>query len=67
MKSFRPQDREDLQFLCDRMKLRYEALEESLRHAFLWSTAKDGDPHYDRAFDNLKRVGQYLKGDIASL
>jgi len=67
LKSFRPQDRLDLQFLCDRGTLRAEALQESLNHAFIWSTPKDGDPDYDRAFANLERVIRYLEGGISSL
>jgi len=67
LKSFRSQDHEDLQFLCDQRKLRSEALRESLNHAFIWNTPKDGDPDYDRAFANLDRVIQYLEGRIPSL
>jgi hypothetical protein len=67
LKSFRSQDRTDLRFLCDQGKLSPESLRESLNHAFLWSTPKDGDPDYDRAFANLDRVLQYLEGQIPSL
>jgi hypothetical protein len=67
LKSFRSQDREDLQFLCDQGKLYPQTLRESLAHAFLWNTPKDGDPDYDRAFANLARVIEYREGRISSL
>ncbi len=67
LKSFRSQDRLELQFLCDAGKLSAEALRESLNHAFIWNTPKDGDPDYDRAFANLERVLQYLEGRIPAL
>jgi hypothetical protein len=67
LKSFRSQDREDLQFLCDQGKLSVQPLRQSLERAFIWSTPKDGDPDYDRAFAHLERVVQYLEGRLASL
>jgi hypothetical protein len=67
LKSYRSQDRADLQFLCDQGKLSAESLRESLAHAFIWNTEKDGDPDYDRAFAHLERVAQYLEGRVSSL
>jgi hypothetical protein len=67
LKSFRSQDREDLQFLCDQRKLSPEPLRESLMRAFIWNTPKDGDPDYDRAFVHLERVIQYLEGRLSAL
>jgi hypothetical protein len=67
LKSFRPQDRADLRFLCDEGVLHAEALRRSLESAFLWTTDKDGDPDRDRAFANLERVVAYLEGRSRSL
>jgi hypothetical protein len=61
LKSFRPQDRVDLQFLCD------EGLRRSLESAFAFVHEKDDDPNRDRAFANLERVIRYLQGEIPSL
>jgi hypothetical protein len=63
LKCFRRQDREDLQFLCDRGLLKAGALRQSLESAFAFVHEKDGD----RAFANLERVLQYLEGAISSL
>lgn len=62
MKSFRPQDRQDLRFLCDEGVLQVDRLRQSLEEAWRWSTAKDGDPLRDRAFANLELVIAYLEG-----
>jgi Nucleotidyltransferase of unknown function (DUF6036) len=67
LKSFRPQDREDLEFLCDTGRLRVDKLREALEWAFFWDMEKDGDLHRDRAFANLERVICYLDGKITSL
>ncbi len=67
LKSFRPQDRVDLQFLCDQGSLQVDRLRELLESAFRWTTPKDGDPDRDRAFDNLERVCLYLKGQSRAL
>jgi hypothetical protein len=67
LKSYRAQDREDLMFMCERGLLRAEDLRASLESAFLWTTAKDGDPDRDRAFANLDRVIAYLEGRVRSL
>jgi len=62
LKSFRPQDRQDLQFLCDAGLLSAAELTASLESAFIWTTAKDGAEDRDRAFANLQRVIDYLEG-----
>ena len=62
LKCFRPQDREDLRFLCDEGVLRADALKQSLESAFLWTTEEAGDPDRDRAFANLQTVIEYLEG-----
>jgi hypothetical protein len=67
LKCFRPQDREDLQFLCDTGQLQIEKLEAALEAAFIWSLPKDGDPDRDRAFANLERVRLYLQGKSRTL
>jgi hypothetical protein len=67
LKSFRAQDREDIQFLCDKGSLNPRKLRELLEAAFLWSLDKDGDPERDRAFANLARVVSYLEGRSRSL
>ncbi len=67
LKSFRTQDREDLQFLCDMGRLRADKLRESLESAFCWSMDKDGDPNRERAFANLERVVLYLQGKTRTL
>jgi len=67
MKSFRPQDREDLQSLCDRGLIQADKLRLSLEQAFLWDHDKDGDPARETAFTNLARVESYLVGAVRSL
>jgi hypothetical protein len=67
LKCFRPQDREDLQFLCDRGHLRADQLKGALERAFCWSLEKDGDPDRERAFANLERVVRYLQGKSRTL
>ncbi len=67
LKCFRPQDRQDLQFLCDAALLDPHELTTSLESAFVWTMEKDGDDERDRAFANLKRVIAYLEGRITSL
>jgi Nucleotidyltransferase of unknown function (DUF6036) len=67
LKSFRPQDRQDLKFLCEAGLLRPDELRASLESAFLWIHEKDGDENRERAFRNLERVIDYLEGRSASL
>jgi hypothetical protein len=67
MKTFRPQDRQDLQFLCDQGLLQAEKLRESLEAAWIWTTAKDGDDWRDAAFANLETVIDYLEGRSRAL
>jgi Nucleotidyltransferase of unknown function (DUF6036) len=71
MKSFRPQDRQDLQMLCDQRLINADKLRDRLNAAYpFYVPGKDDDDHPDnpvRAFANLKRVEQYLSGDSQSL
>lgn len=67
MRCFRPQDRQDLRFLCDQGLLAADALRLALEKAFTWSLEKDGDPWRDTAFANLQRVIDYLEGRSATL
>jgi hypothetical protein len=74
LKSFRPQDREDLQFLCDRGLLNATKLHESLQAAFPFKSQKLEDaeddpdtPDWAKALEGWKRVESYLKGSIASI
>lgn len=69
LKSFRPQDREDLQMLCDRGLLTEPKLHESRQAAFPFRSPKMEDaeddpdnPDWGRAFANWKRVKNYLEG-----
>ena len=66
-KSFRPQDRQDLQFLCDAGLLSPDELRASLESAFLWIHQKDGDENRQRAFANLQKVIDYLNGKRTTL
>lgn len=65
--SFRPQDRQDLQFMCDEGLLEPEELKKALDSAFTWTTDKDGDVYRDSAFENLKAVVDYLEGRRSTL
>jgi len=67
LRSFRPKDRQDVQFLCDAGLLRPETLRASLESAFAWTAAKDGDEDRDRAFANLATVIDYLEGRSMTL
>lgn len=74
LKSFRPQDREDLQILCDRGLLNAAKLQESLQAAFPFRSPKVEDaeddpdtPDWGKARKNAKRVESYLQGSIASI
>lgn len=74
LKSFRPQDREDLQALCDRSLLNAATLRARLEKAFQFRSPKPEDeeddpdtPDWGRALRNLKRVEAYLDGRIRSL
>jgi hypothetical protein len=67
LKSFRPQDRQDVQFLCDAGLLRPEELRASLESAFLWTAEKDGDEDRERAFAHLAKVIDYLEGRSRSM
>jgi hypothetical protein len=67
LRSFRPQDREDLRFLCDEWLLDADQLRASLESAFRWTTSKDGDDQRDNAFANLEKVIAYLSGETRTL
>jgi hypothetical protein len=67
LRIFRPQDRQDLRFLCDQGLLNPVELRGSLESAFAWSLEKDDDPAREAAFANLERVIDYLEGRISSL
>jgi hypothetical protein len=67
LKSFRPKDRQDLQYLCDRGLLDPAKLRASLESAFAWHMEKDGDPDREAAFAHLEVVVDYLEGRSRSL
>jgi hypothetical protein len=74
LKSFRPQDREDLQMLCDRGLLDAAKLHESLQKAFVFKSPKLDDaeddpdtPDWGKAHAHWKRVADYLQGSITSI
>jgi hypothetical protein len=74
LKCFRPQDREDLQALCDRGLLKAAELRKSLEEAFPYRSPKAEDaeddpdnPDWGRALANCKRVEDYLNGRIRSI
>jgi hypothetical protein len=67
LKYYRPQDREDLMFLCNQGLVTAEGLRRSLESAFLWVHEKDDDPDRDRAFHNLAKMIAYLEGRASSL
>src|SRR5207245_454206 len=67
LRCFRPQDRQDLQFLCDAGLLKPGPLRASLESAFIWTTEKDGDDQRDRAFANLAKVIDYIEGKTSLL
>jgi hypothetical protein len=74
LKSFRPQDREDIQALCDRGLIHAGALRASLENAFTLRSPKvdegeddPDEPDCSRAFAHLRRVEAYLDGRIGSL
>jgi hypothetical protein len=74
LKSFRPQDREDLQLLCDQGLLSAAKLRASLDAAFPFRSPKEEDaehdpdnPDWNKSLANLKRVQEYLGGSIPSI
>lgn len=74
LKSFRPQDRQDLQILCDRGLLDAAKLHESLQAAFPFRSPKTEDaeddmdnPGWGKALTSWKRVNAYLQGSITSI
>ena len=67
LKSFRPKDRQDLQFLCDQGLLDPTTLRRSLESAFTWAAEKDGDPAREAAFAHLETVNDYLEGRRRSI
>jgi Nucleotidyltransferase of unknown function (DUF6036) len=74
LKSFRPQDREDLQLLCDRGLLNKTKLRESLDKAFTFRSPKVDDaeddpdtPDWGKALGSFRRVEAYLEGFLSSI
>lgn len=67
LRVFRPQDRQDLRFLCDQGVLQADKLRQSLEKAWIWTTPKDGDDLRDAAFANLEIVIAYLEGRAGTL
>ena len=71
LKSFRAQDRQDLQMLCDQGLIDAKKLRDRLNAAYLFYVpGKDDDDHPDnpvQAFANLQSVEQYLAGERRSL
>lgn len=65
MRRFWPKDRADIRLLCDLGLLDAQQLEETLERAFVWNLPKDGDRYRDDAFDHLRDVQRYLRGEIA--
>jgi hypothetical protein len=62
---FAPRDRQDLRMLCDAGLLDAALLEERLTSAFPWDLEKDGDARRHTAFNNLKWVQRYLRGELS--
>jgi hypothetical protein len=62
LKCFRPQDRQDLQFLCDQGLLDPANLRSAVESAFTWVAEKDGNPGREAAFAHLEIVKDYLEG-----
>ncbi len=67
LKSFRPQDKQDLRYVCDQGQIDPEKLRSSLEAAFPWYLPKDGDADRDLALQNLDTVQQYIRGEISEL
>jgi hypothetical protein len=74
LKSFRPQDRADLQALCDRGLLKAGTLRASLDAAFPLRSPKQEDadddpdtPDWGKALANCRRVEAYLSGQVGSI
>jgi hypothetical protein len=74
LKSFRTNDRADLQALCDRGLLNAGKLRASLEAAFPFRSPKEEDaeddldnPDWGRALTHFKRVEAYLNGQIPSI
>jgi hypothetical protein len=64
---FHAGDREDLQIMCDAGDLTGEGLERALDSAYAFSTDEEEDPGRQRAYENLRRVKDYLEGKSRSL
>jgi hypothetical protein len=65
IRAFRPQDRQDLQFLCDLGVLQAAKLRQSMEEAWLWEPP-EGDERAE-AFANLEIVIAYLEGRSRTL
>ena len=64
MRRFAPKDREDIRMLCDLGLLEEAKLELTLEKAFPFNLPKDGDSYRDEAFEHLRIVQRYLRGEI---
>jgi hypothetical protein len=65
MRAFRPQDRQDLQFLCDLGVLQVDQLRQSMEEAWLWEPPDEEERA--EAFANLEIVIAYLEGRSRTL
>jgi Nucleotidyltransferase of unknown function (DUF6036) len=65
--SFRSNDRQDIQFLCEARLLKPDKLREAMEQAWINTMDKDGDPLRERAFANLEKVLAYLNGETTTL
>jgi Nucleotidyltransferase of unknown function (DUF6036) len=66
LRRFAPKDREDIRQLCDLGHLLDpKKLEEILEKAYHFNLEKDGDEFRDTAFEHLRIVQRYLRGEIA--
>jgi hypothetical protein len=64
LRRFAPRDREDIRQLCDWGHLDPAKLKEILEKAFHFIHEKDGDEFRDKAFEHLRVVQKYLRGEI---
>ena len=65
LRRFAAKDRADIRLLCDLGHIEPERLETLLEKAYLWSMEKDGDEYRDNAFESLRIVQRYLRGEIS--
>jgi hypothetical protein len=67
LKRFHAGDREDVRIMCDSGDLTPEGLQRSLDSAHAFSADAEEDPGRKRAYENLRRVIDYLDGRSRSL